>query len=154
MGEEVLNDSYNTFAKRFIDDEYDYPHFISTIKKLLKPLRFAGYTRSIIVTDLIQEKFYHEFGSFEYAILQSLQSMPEVQAEARLRRTTRTKRPDAMLSEVEGLKYTNYYGYGEVKAKNTDTYGKALDLARLAILGKDMIDAHHLKHILLFHIVG
>ncbi|KAI7850769.1 hypothetical protein BDC45DRAFT_446684, partial [Circinella umbellata] len=62
--------------------------------------------------------------------------------------------PDAMLSEVDGLTYSICYGYGKVKAKNTDKYGKQVDLARLAIVGKDTIDMHKHNHVLLFQVVG
>ena len=55
---------------------------------------------------------------------------------------------------MDDLVYVRCYGYGEVKARNMDKYGKQVDLARLAIVGKDTLDVHHHNHICLFQIVG
>ena len=92
--------------------------------------------------------------TFIFASFFKFGDRPEVSADVRLCRTTRSQRPDAMVSEVDGLAYASCYGYSEVKAKNTDRYGKQLDLARLAIVGKDTIDAHSHNHVLLFQVVG
>lgn len=44
--------------------------------------------------------------------------------------------------------------YGEAKSEGNDTRMKAVDLARLAVFGKDSIDVHYLNRVVLFQIIG
>ena len=75
-------------------------------------------------------------------------------ADVRKYRTTRTQRPDAMISKVKGVQYLKCVAYGEAKAANTDNHGKGVDLIRLAVFGKDCIDAYKLNHVITFQIAG
>ncbi|KAI7853839.1 hypothetical protein BDC45DRAFT_510241 [Circinella umbellata] len=79
---------------------------------------------------------------------------PEVNADIRKCRTNRTQRPDAILSEVEGVKYSSCIAYGEAKGTDSDNHGRAVDLVRLGIFGKDCLDANRLNHVILFQIIG
>ncbi|KAI7855754.1 hypothetical protein BDC45DRAFT_75862 [Circinella umbellata] len=79
---------------------------------------------------------------------------PEVNADVRKYRTTRTQRPDAMISEVKGVQYSKCVAYGEAKAANMDNHGKGVDLIRLAVFGKDCIDAYKLNHVITFQIAA
>lgn len=64
------------------------------------------------------------------------------------------ERPDAMVNEVEALRYGSCKAYGEAKSEGADTRMKAVDLARLAVFGKDSIDVHYLNRVVLFQIIG
>ncbi|KAG2217463.1 hypothetical protein INT45_011899 [Circinella minor] len=77
---------------------------------------------------------------------------PEVNADVRRCRTTRTQRPDAMVLEVKGVHYAKCIAYGKAKAANTDIHGKGVDLdVRLAVFSKNYIDVNKLNHVVAFH---
>ncbi|KAH8549468.1 hypothetical protein BGW37DRAFT_501298 [Umbelopsis sp. PMI_123] len=82
---------------------------------------------------------------------------PNKQApESRLRKSSRAKQPDAIVSHVKQLNYDCSLGHGEVKAEEytNDKYCLSVDLIKLATFNKDAIDERHLNSCLAFQVVG
>lgn len=66
----------------------------------------------------------------------------------------RVERPDAILSDIQGLSFGRSRVFGEVKSEDTDERSNAMDLLRIATFAKDCIDSARMNRIVVFQAVG
>ena len=79
---------------------------------------------------------------------------PKINAEERRCRTRRTERPDAIISHVSDLMFSESRAFGEAKSETADFKHIAIDFMRLAVFGKGCIDVNKMNKVLLFQIIG